>query len=79
MAFQRRIIKIRPVALNCPFCANKTEPDYKDTAPLVKYTSERGKILSKARTGVCSSHQRAITRELKRARYMALLPYIVKA
>ena len=78
MTYQRRVIKYRPVALNCPFCAGGTEPDYKDVVPLTKYTSERGKILSKARTGVCSSHQRAITRQLKRTRYIALLPYIVR-
>lgn len=79
MAFARRAPKLRPVAKNCPFCANKTEPDYKEVNTMIKYTSERGKMLGKARTGVCSTHQRAIGRELKRARFMAMLPFIVRA
>lgn len=79
MSFARRAPKLRPVAKNCPFCANKTEPDYKEINTLIKYTSERGKILGKARTGVCSEHQRAIGRELKRARFMAIIPFIVRA
>ncbi len=79
MSFARRAPKLRPVAKNCPFCANKTEPDYKDANGLLKYTSERGKILGKARTGICSKHQRAIGIALKRARFMALLPFIARA
>lgn len=79
MAYARRPIKLRPVAKNCPFCANKTVPDYKDIGLLIKYTSERGKILGKARTGICSEHLRAVARELRRARFMALIPYIVRA
>jgi len=79
MAFGRKIMKFKPVALNCPFCDNHIEPDYKDVSMLVKYTSERGKILSKARTGLCSAHQRAVTRELKRSRFVALLPFVARA
>lgn len=69
----------RPVAKNCPFCANKTEPDYKDVGTLTKYITERGKILGRARTGVCAKHQRAITMGIKRARHVALLPFVVRA
>lgn len=69
----------RPVAKNCPFCANKTEPDYKDIGVLGRYVTERGKLLGRARTGVCAKHQRAITVAVKRARYVAFLPYIVRA
>ena len=69
----------RPVAKNCPFCANKNEPDYKDVGVLQKYNTERGKLLGRARTGVCAKHQRAITSEVKRARLLALLPFIVRA
>lgn len=75
----RRMPKLKPVARNCQFCASKTNPDYKDVSTLMKYTSERGKILSKARTGVCSTHQRKITQEIKRARFVAMLPFIVRA
>jgi small subunit ribosomal protein S18 len=79
MAFQRKTFKFRPVAKNCPFCATKTVPDYKDGSSLDKYTSERGKILSKARTGLCSTHQRMVTTEVKHARFIGLMPFIVRA
>lgn len=69
----------RPVAKNCPFCANKTDPDYKDVGTLGKYITERGKLLGRARTGVCAKHQRRITIAVKRARFVALLPFIVRA
>lgn len=69
----------RPVPKNCPFCANKTEPDYKDVGVLTKYVTERGKLLGRARTGVCATHQRGITIAVKRARHVALLPFVVRA
>ena len=69
----------RPVAKNCPFCAAKTEPDYKDIGVLNKYITERAKLLSRARTGLCAKHQRYITVAVKRARLGALLPFIVRA
>lgn len=71
--------RIRPVAKNCPFCANKTSVDYKDISVLEKYTSERGKILGRAKTGICATHQRAVTNSIKRARHAALLPFVVRA
>ncbi len=79
--FKKRFDKRRerPVAKNCPFCANKTEPDYKDTAALNKYITERGKLLSRARTGLCARHQRGVTVAVKRARSVALLPFVVRA
>jgi small subunit ribosomal protein S18 len=55
------------------------EPDYKDITLLSKYLTERGKILGRARTGVCSKHQRAIEQAIKYARHVALLPFIVRA
>ena len=69
---KRRIGK----AKKCPLCAGGTVVDYKDVALLKRYLSERGKILSRARTGVCTKHQRAITRGIKRARFVALLPFV---
>jgi small subunit ribosomal protein S18 len=69
----------RPVAKNCPFCAAHTEPNYKDIGVLNKYITERAKLLSRARTGLCAKHQRYITVEVKRARLVALLPFIVRA
>lgn len=69
----------RPVAKNCPFCANKTNPDYKDIGALSKYLTERGKLLSRARTGLCAKHQRWMTTSVKHARLVALLPFLVRA
>ncbi len=70
------IKKIRIVPTDCPFCKGKTEPDYKDTATLGKYVTERAKLLARTRTGICSRHQRVITREVKRSRHLALLPFV---
>ena len=50
--------------------------DYKDVDKLKKYITERGKILPKRVTGTCAKHQRELTVAIKRARIMALLPYV---
>lgn len=61
----------------CVFCADKVEHiDYKDTIRLKKCVSERAKILPRRITGTCALHQRQLTVAIKRARHMALLPYI---
>jgi len=61
----------------CAFCVDKvTEIDYKDTAKLRKYISERAKILPRRVTGTCAKHQRQLTSAIKRARVIALLPYV---
>lgn len=60
----------------CQFCADKTETiDYKDVDKLRKYVTDRGKILPKRITGTCAMHQRQVTKAIKRARIVALLPY----
>ena len=61
----------------CLFCVDKvTSIDYKDTAKLRRFTSERGKILPRRTTGTCAAHQRQLTVAIKRARQIALLPYV---
>ncbi|WP_459129412.1 30S ribosomal protein S18 [Guggenheimella bovis] len=61
----------------CHFCTNKIEEiDYKDIRTLQRYISERGKILPRRVTGACAKHQRKITTAVKRARAIALLPYV---
>ena len=61
----------------CAFCADKVEHiDYKDAAKLRRYTSERAKILPRRTTGTCAHHQRQLTEAIKRARQVALLPYV---
>lgn len=60
----------------CQFCADKdSKIDYKDVDTLKRYVSERGKILPRRVTGACAMHQRHITRAIKRARTVALLPF----
>ena len=60
----------------CVFCGKDNVIDYKDAAKLRRYISERGKILPRRVTGNCAKHQRAITSAIKRARHLAILPYV---
>ena len=60
----------------CQFCSDKTvEIDYKNASMLRRLTTEEGKIRPRRQTGTCAKHQRAIAREIKRARHIALLPF----
>ncbi len=60
----------------CRFCADGEEIiDYKDERKLSRYITERGKILPRRISGVCARHQRQLTRAIKRARHIALLPF----
>lgn len=61
----------------CVFCTDKNAViDYKDVNRLKKFVSERGKILPRRITGTCAKHQRALTVAIKRARHIALMPYV---
>lgn len=61
----------------CIFCAKGAEPiNYKDVAKLKRFVSERGKILPRRITGTCAEHQRDVTTAVKRARHVALMPYV---
>jgi small subunit ribosomal protein S18 len=61
----------------CSFCVDKIEHiDYKDVNRLRKYISERAKIIPRRVTGTCARHQRDLTTAIKRARQVALLPYV---
>lgn len=63
----------------CSFCVDKVEHiDYKDTSRLRRYITERGKILPRRVSGNCARHQRGLTTAIKRARHMALLPYVAE-
>lgn len=60
----------------CNFCVDGVKDlDYKDTNMLRRYVTERGQIRSRRKSGLCAKHQRRLARAVKRARYMALLPY----
>ena len=61
----------------CVFCADKVSfIDYKDSAKLRKFISERGKILPRRVSGTCAKHQRELQTAIKRARHAALLPFV---
>lgn len=69
----------RPRKKVCAFCVDKNyEIDYKDVEKLKKFISEKGKILPRRVTGTCALHQRKVTEAIKRARTIALLPYIAE-
>lgn len=61
----------------CSFCVDRVAHiDYKDISRLRKYTSERAKIIPRRVTGTCAKHQRELTIAIKRARIVALMPYV---
>jgi small subunit ribosomal protein S18 len=63
----------------CPYCKDKIEQvDYKDIGALRRFISERGKIRSRRITGACRRHQNQVSRAVKRARELALLPYVAE-
>ena len=77
MAFDRDRSKNHTRRKVCQFCADKCDHiDYKDTAKLRRFMSERSKILPRRTTGTCAHHQRQLTEAIKRARQIALLPYV---
>ena len=64
---------------SCPYCREKIEQvDYKDLTMLRRFISDRGKIRSRRITGACRRHQSQVARAVKRARELALLPYVVE-
>ncbi|MDA8163265.1 MAG: 30S ribosomal protein S18 [Desulfobacteraceae bacterium] len=70
---RRRVYVRRKV---CRFCADKAMViDYKDVDTMRHFTTERGKIMSSRITGTCAKHQRRLTKAIKQARMMALLPF----
>ncbi len=60
----------------CRFCRDKNPPTYKDVPALQKLTTQQGKLFSRKRSGNCASCQRAVRAAVKRARFMALMPYV---
>lgn len=62
----------------CRICIGKVTLDYKDPDTLRRFTTERGKIHPRRLTGSCAKHQRLAAREIKRARALALLPFVTK-
>ena len=63
---------------SCPFSGTKTKIDYKDIKTLSKFVSERGKIMPSRISAVSAKKQRELSKAVKRARYIGLMPYVVK-
>jgi len=59
----------------CPFCKGNMKINYKDVSVLSRYISSQGRIVSRRRSRACAKHQRNLAHAIKRARYLALLPY----
>ena len=71
----KRVVRVKK---DCVFCKNELDIDYKNIELLGKYVSARGRIASRRISGNCAKHQRKVAQEIKRARYMNLLPYVGK-
>ena len=63
---------------SCPFSGSKSKIDYKDIKTLTKFVSERGKIIPSRISAVSAKKQRELSQAIKRARYIGLMPYVVK-
>lgn len=73
--FKKQIQKERPISTKCLYCETKTIPSYKEYGVLSKFVSDRGRILTRERSGICAKHQRSMATEIQRARFLALLPF----
>lgn len=71
----QKVVRTKKV---CFFCQSKTRPSYADTSTLRRFTTDRAKIVAKLKSNLCSKHQRAVTREIKYARHLSLLPFTPK-
>ncbi len=71
---RQKIIRFKK---NCLFCKKELEIDYKNVEVIKKHLTSRGKIKSRRITGVCAKHQRKLTKEIQRARFLNLVPYVV--
>ncbi len=77
MRNERKKKEKRPMPTKpCRFCIDRLPIDYKDQGFLSRFVTERGKITPRRITGTCAWHQRVLTRAIKKARFIALLPYV---
>lgn len=78
MAFGKKKRVVRKVRINregCVFCKTKSTPDYKNYEDMVRFVTDRARIVGRDRSGVCAKHQRAVAQAVKRARHLGLLPF----
>jgi small subunit ribosomal protein S18 len=78
MADKKRRIQKRKITVpkSCYFCKEEKTPWYSAVADLQKFVSDRGKIITRTRTGLCAKHQRRLTSAVKHARHLALMPFV---
>lgn len=70
---------MNPVNKQCHFCTNNLKDvDYKEVDTLKKFVDPYGRIVNHRRSGVCSNHQRKLANATKRARFMALIPFLAQ-
>ncbi|MFH1352900.1 MAG: 30S ribosomal protein S18 [bacterium] len=75
--FKRKFVRKKRPPRPCRFCTAKMEIDYKNVRVLRNYVGDNARILPSSITGTCPRHQRALTLAIKRARQIALLPYVM--
>ena len=77
---KKRIKRIRKPKTkeSCYFCKEKKDPSFKDIQVLKRFLTERNKIISRSRSGVCAKHQKDLSKNIKRARHLALLPFTAR-
>jgi small subunit ribosomal protein S18 len=78
MVERKKIKRRRAIAVprECYFCKEKTVPAYGEVSVLQRFTTDRGKIAARTRSGICAKHQRRLTSAIKYARHLALLPFV---
>jgi small subunit ribosomal protein S18 len=74
-ARKKKIIRRKSSNAVCFFCDQDKTPDYKEYKVLARFVSDRAKIVGNVYSGVCSKHQRRLTKAIKRARHLGLLPF----
>lgn len=79
MAKKKKIMRRKiTVPKECYFCKEKKMPSYTDASTLGRFVTERGKIVGRVRNGLCAMHQKALTSEVKYARHLALMSFVVR-
>jgi len=73
---KKRILK--GVPKDCFFCTEKKQPTFEEVGVLQRFLSERSKIMPRSRTGLCAKHQKTLKLNVKYARHLALLPFLVR-
>jgi len=75
----KRVVKKRIVVKkDCVFCKNDLDLDYKNLELISRYVNSRGRMISRKLSGNCAKHQRKVSVEVKRGRFLNLLPYVGK-